>query len=386
MPRCRGEHGVEVSAQATEDMVEAAGHFRVYLGAAAGVGKTVAMLAEGHRRHKRGADVVIGIVEVHNRPLTEERAFGLDVVPRRVADHRGARFEELDVDAVLKRRPEVVLIDELAHSNVPGSGHHEKRWQDVLELLDAGIDVITTVNIQHLESLADAVERITSTQVRERVPDWVVRGADQIELVDSSPEQLRSRMLHGNIYPPEQISHALAHFFRHDNLTALRQLALRFLAGETEEELLEQLQEHQTQALWKTTECIMVGVTTAPGTDAVIRRASRMAARIKADLHAVHVANAAAGSGHKDDRLTELQRVASDVGADWHELERDDTVEGLIEFARRQHITQMVLGSSQRSRWQELKGGGSIVKRLTRLAAGAQVDVHIIARRATAEA
>ncbi len=271
------------------DVVEAAGHFRIYLGAAAGVGKTYAMLNEGHRRKDRGTDVVVGFVECHGRKLTQECIGELEVVPRKVVDYRGTRFEEMDLDAVILRHPKVALVDELAHTNVPGSGRHEKRWEDVLGLLDAGIDVVTTVNIQHLESIADAVEQMTGSQVRERVPDWVVRKADQIELVDSSPEQLRRRMLHGNIYPKEKVPQALTHFFRTDNLIALRELALRFLADETEEELLEHLRRHQAGVVWETTERIMVGVTGAPGTDAIVRRAARMAARTKADLHVVHI-------------------------------------------------------------------------------------------------
>jgi two-component system sensor histidine kinase KdpD len=209
-------------------VVEAAGHFRIYLGAAAGVGKTYAMLCEGHRRQERGADVVIGFVECHGRRLTEELIEGLEVVPRKTVEYRGSRLEEMDLDAVVRRQPKIALIDELAHTNVPGSGPHEKRWQDVMDILGAGIDVITTVNIQHLESIADGVEHMTGVKVRERVPDWVVRKADQIELVDSSPEQLRRRMLHGNIYPKERVPQALTHFFRTNNLIALRELALRF--------------------------------------------------------------------------------------------------------------------------------------------------------------
>ncbi|MST31699.1 hypothetical protein GHK86_03015 [Acidimicrobiaceae bacterium USS-CC1] len=373
-----------LSAPGGEDadgLVEAAGHFRVYLGAAAGVGKTVAMLDEAQRRRRRGADVVIGVAESHGRPVTAARAAGLEVVPRRLVSYRDALFEEMDLDALLRRRPQVALVDELAHTNAPGSGRHEKRWQDVLELLESGVDVITTVNIQHLESIADAVERITGVPVRERVPDWVVRRADQIELVDSSPEQLRRRMLHGNIYPPEKVSRALTHFFRSDNLTALRELALRFLADETEEELLEHLLRHETDALWETAERIMVGVTAAPGTDAIVRRASRMASRIKADLHVVHITDGDHRKGHDVAQLAQLRQVAADVGASWHELEGEDPVETLIDFARRRHITQIVIGSSQRSRWQEVRGGGSIVKRLTRRASGVDVDVHIIARR-----
>ena len=362
-------------------VVEAAGHFRIYLGAAAGVGKTFSMLDEGQRRHGRGSDVVIGFVECHGRHLTEERMAGLEVVPRKVVEYRGTRFEEMDLDAVLKRHPKVALVDELAHTNVPGSGRHEKRWQDVLELLEVGIDVITTVNIQHLESIADAVEQMSEVQVRERVPDWVVRMADQIELIDSSPEQLRRRMLHGNIYSQEKVPQALTHFFRTDNLIALRELALRFLADETEEELLEHLQRHQAQILWETTERILVGVTGAPGIDAIIRRAARMAARLKADLHVVHVISGDVEHRSGAELVAALHRLASDTGAHWHEVRADDPGKALMDFARAHQITQIILGSSQRSRWQELIGRDSVVRTVRRLAASAGIDLHIIARR-----
>ena len=274
----------------TRDVVEAAGHFRIYLGAAAGVGKTYAMLSEGHRRKGRGTDVVVGFVECHGRRLTEDMIDGLEVIPRKEIEYRGSHLAEMDLDAVLSRRPELALIDELAHTNVPGSGRNAKRWQDVMEILAAGIDVITTVNIQHLESIADEVEHMTGAPVRERVPDWVVRKADQIELVDSSPEQLRRRMLHGNIYPKERASRALSSFFRTDNLIALRELALRFLADETDDELLEHLRRHESNVVWETCERIMVAVTTVPGTDGLLRRAARMAARLKGELEVVHVA------------------------------------------------------------------------------------------------
>ena len=363
------------------DLVERAGHFRIYLGAAPGVGKTFAMLDEGHRRSKRGTDVVIGFCECHGRPLTQERMDGLEVVPRKIVTHRGAEFEEMDIDAVLVRRPKVALVDELAHTNVPGSGRNEKRWQDVLELLEAQIDVITTVNIQHLESIADAVERMTGTPVRERVPDWLMRRADQIELVDSSPEQLRRRMMHGNIYASEKVPQALNNFFRQDNLIALRELALRFLADETEEELLEHLQRHQTTAIWETAERIMVAVTAAPGTGSIVRRAARMAARTKADLHVVHVKGGDASRPSNDEDLASMQRLASDLGAHWHELNGDDPPNVLMDFARHNQVTQIVVGSSQRSRWRELMGGGSIVRRLLRLADAEDIDVHVIARR-----
>jgi two-component system sensor histidine kinase KdpD len=368
------------------DVVEAAGHFRIYLGAAAGVGKTYAMLNEGQRRRGRGTDVAIGFVECHGRSLTEQCIGDIEVVPRRVVEYRGTRFEEMDLEAVLARRPKVALIDELAHTNVPGSGRHEKRWQDVLEILDAGIDVITTVNIQHLESIADAVEQMTATHVRERVPDWVVRKADQIELVDSSPEALRRRMLHGNIYPSEKVPQALTHFFRTDNLIALRELALRFLADETEEELLEHLRRHQASVLWETTERIMVAVTGAPGTDGLLRRAARIASRVKGELDVVHVVTGDA-TGPGDRRgVEELRILTADLGGRWHEVQGQDAARTLIGFAREHQITQIVIGSSQRSRWQEVTGGGSIVRRVIREAGAVGIDVHVIARRKVPQA
>jgi two-component system sensor histidine kinase KdpD len=363
------------------DEVEPAGHFRIYLGAAAGVGKTYAMLSEGRRRKERGTDVVIGFVESHKRPHTEEMMAGLEVVPRRSIEYRGTVFEEMDLDAVIQRHPKVALIDELAHTNIPGSGKNKKRWQDVEGILAAGINVISTVNIQHLESIADAVEQITGVTIRERVPDWVLRKADQIELVDSSPEQLRRRMLHGNIYPPEKVPKALANFFREDNLMALRELALRFLADETEEELLEHLKDRHAGVLWDTGERILVGVTAAPGTDTIVRRASRMASRIKAELHVLHIASEEGANRSNEEQLALLRQLATDVGAHWHEVKADDPAQALFDFARAQQITQIIVGSSGRSRWQELKSGGSIVRKITNLAAPVGIDVHIIARR-----
>ncbi len=367
-----------------EGVVERAGRFRVYLGAVAGVGKTVAMLSEGHRRLERGTDVVVAVVETHGRPHTAEMLEGLEVLPRVVVQHRGTSFEELDLAAVLRRRPEVALVDELAHTNIPGSGPHEKRWQDVLELLEAGIDVVTTVNIQHLESIADAVEQMTGAAVRERVPDWVVRRADQIELVDSSPEQLRRRMLHGNVYPPDKVSQALTHFFRTDNLIALRELSLRFVADETEEDLIEQLRRHNAERVWETTERILVAVTAAPGTEGLLRRAARLARRTKAELLALHVV-APDGAPAATGRLGTLRDLAADVGAEWHEVAGDDPARTMISFAQQRQVTQMVIGSSARSRWQELTGGGSIVRRVIREAGAVGIDVHVIARREASE-
>jgi two-component system, OmpR family, sensor histidine kinase KdpD len=361
--------------------VEKAGRFRIYLGAAAGVGKTYAMLNEGHRRLDRGTDVVVGFVESHSRQRTEEMIGGLEVVPRQTVDYRGSLLAEMDLDALLSRHPQVALIDELAHTNVPGSGQHAKRWEDVLDVLAAGIDVITTVNIQHLESIADEVEHMTGVRVRERVPDWVVRKADQIELVDSSPEQLRRRMLHGNIYPKERVTLALSNFFRTDNLTALRELALRFLADETDEELLEYLRRHESKVVWETCERVMVAVTAAPGTDGLMRRAARMASRLKADLDVLHVA-ASDATRPGDRKSTEkLRELAADIGARWHEVQGDDPARAIAAFAQEHQITQIVIGSSQRSRWQQLAGGGSNVGRVLREAGALGIDVHVIALR-----
>src|SRR5580700_2749346 len=299
-----------------DEGVRPTGKFRVYLGAAAGVGKTCAMLDEGWRRFQRGADVVVGFVETHKRPYTVEQIRDLPLVPRKRVRYRDSEWEEMDVDAVLARAPKVVLVDELAHTNVPDSGRHAKRWEDVLEILDAGIAVITTVNIQHIESLADAVERITGVGVRERVPDWVVRRADQLELIDSSADQLRRRMLHGNIYPEDKVPSALNGFFRAENLAALRELSLRFVADETEEELLAYLRSKGAGGeLWETTERIMVAVTGAPGNAAVIRRAARIAARVKAPLIAINVVSgdAEANKSDKED-LEELRQLVTAVG------------------------------------------------------------------------
>jgi two-component system sensor histidine kinase KdpD len=367
-----------MSSSGEDEGVRPTGRFRVYLGAAAGVGKTCAMLDEGWRRFQRGADVVVGFVETHKRTYTMEQIRDLPVVARRQVEYRDAIWEEMDVDAVVARKPEVVLIDELAHTNVPGSGRHEKRWEDVLEILDAGIAVITTVNIQHIESLADAVERITGVGVRERVPDWVVRRADQLELIDSSADQLRRRMLHGNIYPEAKVPSALNGFFRAENLVALRELSLRFVADETEEELLEFLRSRGAHGdVWETTERIMVAVTGAPGNAAVIRRAARIAARIKADLIAVHVVSGDDGSRASTAELEELVKA---VGGRWQTLEGDDVAKTIFAAAVDQQITQIVVGTSRLSRWQSMTRG-SVIQQILRMASENDIDLHVIARR-----
>ncbi len=366
----------EESAQA----VRPAGRFRIYVGSAAGVGKTCAMLDEGWRRYERGTDVVIGFVETHGRPRTAELVRDLAVVPRKTVEYRGATFTEMDLDGVLARQPDVALIDELAHTNVPGSGPHEKRWQDVLALLEAGIAVISTVNIQHLESLADAVESITGVRIRERVPDWVVRRADQLELIDSSADQLRRRMLHGNVYPAAKVPDALNGFFRTENLVALRELSLRFVADETEEELLRFLEAHRPAGVWDTNERILVAVTQAPGSDGVVRRAARMARRLKGELIVLHVRDTERSGSAQDAGLRRLRTVTEDVGGTWLEVAGDDPARTVVSTAAAHQVTQIVVGATKRSRVDEVVRG-SVVRRILRFAAEDGIDVHVIARR-----
>jgi two-component system sensor histidine kinase KdpD len=376
---------VNQAAQADTDTageVEAAGHFRIYLGAAPGVGKTYAMISEAHRRQGRGADVVVGFVESYGRPLTEALIGGLEVIPRKTVDYGGARLEEMDLDAVLRRRPGVALIDELAHTNVPGSGRNGKRWQDIRDILRAGIDVITTVNIQHLESIADQVEQMTGTRVRERVPDLFVRKADQTELIDSSPEQLRRRMLHGNIYAKERIPQALTHFFRTDNLIALRELALRFVADESEEELLEYLRRRRPQVLWETTERIMAAVSGLPGTDVLLRRAARIASRFKGELDVVHVIVGDTGLPGDRQSIDGLRQLTADLGARWHEIQDDDPALAIVGFAQQHQITQIVIGSMLRN-WWHITDGGPILRRVIHEAGASGIDVLVISRRET---
>jgi two-component system, OmpR family, sensor histidine kinase KdpD len=362
-------------------MVEATGRFRVYLGAASGVGKTCAMLNEGLRRKRRGADVAIGFVECHQRQSTTQLMGGFEVVRRRVVAGCGSRSEEMDVEAVLARQPEVVLVDDLAHTYITDMGRTTRRWQEVIELLNAGVDIVSTVNIQHVESIADAAERVTGTPIDERVPDWVLRRADQIEFVDSSPVQLRRRLLHGNICSPDLVPEALAGQFRTDNLMALRELALRFLADETDQELLNHVRWRQTEDAWETSERILVAVTTAPGTETIIRRASRMAARIKADLQVLHVMVDDPVGPYSSDQLISLRQLTADVGAEWNQIRADDPAGALIEFARSQQITQVVVGSSDRHRRRGRLDGGAFVWKVSRLAASSGIDVHIVARR-----
>jgi two-component system, OmpR family, sensor histidine kinase KdpD len=354
----------------------ARGHLRVYLGAAPGVGKTYAMLAEGVRRRDRGTDVVVGYVEPHGRAATTAQLRDLPVVPRQQLEYRGAVLEEMDLEAVLVRRPQVALVDELAHTNAPGS-RHGKRWEDIEELVAAGIDVITTVNVQHLESLNDVVERITGVVQRETVPDAIVRGADQIELVDMSPEALRRRMAHGNIYPPERVDAALANYFRPGNLGALRELALLWVADRVEESLQGYLADHGITDAWETRERIVVGMSGIAEGDHLIRRAARIAGRVQGELIGVHVVAADGLTVTAGDELDRQRQLLVQLGGTYHEVVGDDVAAALAAFATAERATQLVLGASRRGRLTELVRGSPVASVLRHLGS---VDVHVIAQ------
>jgi two-component system, OmpR family, sensor histidine kinase KdpD len=352
------------------------GHLRIYLGSAAGVGKTYAMLSEGHRRAERGADVVVALAEAHARPHTRALLDGLEVIPRVRLDYRGVSFEEMDLDAVLARRPQIALVDEFAHTNVPGS-RNEKRWQDVEELLDAGIDVISAVNIQHLESLNDVVEKITRVPQRETVPDAIVRAADQVELVDMTPEALRRRMAHGNIYPPEKIDAALTNYFRTGNLSALRELALLWLADKVDEGLQRYRTEHKITGAWEARERVVVALTGGPEGRTLIRRAARIAARSSGgDLLAVHVTKSDGLTGANPAALASQRRLVESVGGTYHQVVGDDISEALLTFARAENATQLVLGASRRSWLNTMLTGPGIGARTIR--GSGDIDVHIV--------
>ncbi|WP_269087199.1 sensor histidine kinase [Kribbella sp. ALI-6-A] len=352
------------------------GRLRIYLGAAPGVGKTYKMLGEAQRRRERGTDVVVGFVETHGREHTAAMLDGLEVLPRRIVDHRGASFTELDLDALLARRPEVALVDELAHTNVPGS-RNAKRWQDVDELLSAGIDVISTVNIQHLESINDVVEKITGVPQRETVPDRVVRAADQIELVDMAPEALRRRMAHGNVYAADKVDAALGNYFRVGNLSALRELALLWLADRVDAGLQQYREQHQIDATWEARERVVVALTGGPEGETLIRRAARIAARSAGgDLLAVHVTRSDGLTGADPARLAEQRRLVESLGGSYHQVVGEDIPDALLAFARAENATQLVLGGSRRTFLSTMLTGPGIGA--TTIRESGDIDVHIV--------
>jgi len=349
------------------------GVLRVYLGSAPGVGKTFRMLDEGWRRRERGTDVVVAYVETHGRALTDAQLRDLEVIPRARHEYRGAMLEEMDLDAVLARHPAVALVDELAHTNVTGSTH-EKRWQDVDVLLDAGIDVITTVNIQHLESVNDVVEKITGIHQQETIPDAIVRRAEQIEIVDVTPEALRRRMAHGNIYAADKIDASLSNYFRVGNLSALRELALLWLADRVEDSLQRYLDDHAIDQTWETRERLIVGIT-GTATDAdLLRRAARIASRTGAELFAVHIVKSDE-MHHLPTDTSEARELVEEFEGKFQEVVDDDIATALVSFARSERGTQIVLGASRpRPFWRPANG---VVEKVLRRAR--DLDVHIIA-------
>jgi two-component system sensor histidine kinase KdpD len=353
----------------------ARGQLRVYLGAAPGVGKTYKMLEEGRRRWGRGTDVVVGLVEPHGRRIIEDLVDDLEVVPRKKVSYRGVTFTEMDLTAVLARRPEVALVDELAHTNVPGSGN-VKRWQDIEQLLEAGITVVTTLNIQHLESLNDVVQQITGVLQRETVPDEIVRRAEQIELVDMTPEALRRRMAHGNVYKTEKVGAALGNYFRLGNLTALRELALLWLVDKVDDQLDRYRAGHHIDATWETRERVVVALTGGPEGDTLIRRAGRIAARSKgADLMAVHVARSDGLAGGDLAHLAHQRVLVESLGGTYHQVVGADIPTALLEFAGGVNATQLVLGASRRSRLAQIFSPGVGV---TTTAESGHIDVHLV--------
>jgi len=353
------------------------GTFRIYLGAAPGVGKTYAMLSEGTRRRSRGTDIVVGLVETHGRVSTAEQIGDLEVVPRKVIEYKGSTFEEMDVDAILARAPQVVLVDELAHTNVPGS-RHAKRCEDVEELLAAGITVISTLNIQHLESVNDVVEQITGIKQRETIPDAIVRKADQVELVDMAPEAIRRRLAHGNIYPPERVDAALGNYFRPGNLAALRELALLWVADRVEEGLADYRERHGIDRPWETRERVLVAITGSEDGDRLIRRGARMAARAHGDLLAVHVMSHDGAAQGSRATLERQKALVEELGGTVKEVAGDDIGDALVVAARSLNATQIVLGATRRSRFAELMRG-SVINRVIR-SSGIGIDVHVISR------
>ena len=358
------------------------GRLRVLLGAAPGVGKTYEMLEEGRRLLDEGRDVVVAIVETHGRPATAEQAEGIPVVDRRVVAHRGVDLAELDVDAVIARHPDVALVDELAHTNAPGSAT-SKRWEDVELLRAAGIDVITTVNIQHIASLGDVVEQITGVAQRETVPDAVVRDADQIEVVDLAPQSLRDRLAAGHVYPAERIDAALSNYFRLGNLTALRELALLWLADEVDSALQDYRAEHGIEGTWQARERVVVALTGGPEGETLIRRGARIASRTAGgELLAVHVSTQDGLRSGSPGALSQQRALVESLGGTYHQVVGDDIPRSLVDFARSVNATQLVIGVSRRGRLAALVTGPGIGSTVVR--ESGDIDVHIVTHAAAA--
>src|ERR1700684_89789 len=329
------------------------GILKLFLGYAPGVGKTFSMLSEAIRRRSRGEDVVIGFVETHGRKGIEELASQLEQVPRRKIEYKGTVFEEMDPDAIKARNPRVVLVDELAHTNIPGS-KHRKRYEDVLEILEAKIDVLSTVNIQHIESIAPTVHAITGVIVRETVPDWVLQVADETVMVDLTPEALQNRMKRGDVYGKEKVEQALGNFFRRGNLIALRELALRQVAEQVDRSLSSYLDEKDIQENWAVRERIAVCISANPRAQYLVARAARMARRMDAELFAVHVDTEASRDTRNEKTLAANFQFAESLGAQTVRLKGKNVSDATAQFVREKHITQVIFGRSPTEGWKKL--------------------------------
>ena len=363
----------EMLARVRAEETEGRGRLRVYLGMAPGVGKTFRMLEEGHRRVARGTDLAVGFVEPHGRPHTQELLDGLEVVPRRRIEYRGVVVEEMDTDAVLARNPTVALIDELAHTNVPGSPR-AKRWEDVEVIRDAGIHVVTTMNVQHLESVSDAVATITGAPVNERLPDDVLLTADEIELVDMSPHALRQRMKHGNVYPPDRTQVALEKFFTESNLTALRELSLRLVARRVEGQLEDTIAGQQLPLV---TERVLVLVDGSPASRRAVRQAAKLAGAIHAAFVAV-VVETPEFDRQPFDRTRDIQEAlddAVDLGAEVVRVEAADVVSGLEQVARAHRATHLVLPHRELAGLKRLRERPLVDRLIERLP---EVELHVV--------
>jgi two-component system sensor histidine kinase KdpD len=350
----------EIKLETTQEPAK----LRIYIGAAPGVGKTYDMLNDAYnKKHQQGVDVVIGLVETHGRKDTEARIRDLEVIPQKVIPYRGVSLKEMDVDAIIARHPHTVVVDELAHTNVPGS-KNRKRYEDVLELLDAGINVMTAVNIQHLETLNDAVNRSANTTIRETVPDSFFKRADEVVNVDVTVDELRNRLRQGKIYAPEKVEQSLANFFRKGNLNMLRELSLRTTAEQVGNRAAEY---RRTQGLEQAPipEKVIVCLSTRPGTERLLRIGARIAGRLASNWYAVYV-NRPDDKGHGDPeafhRLEEYQRMARDLGAQVVTLTDRNVSDALIRFAQQESISHVVFGQSARSRW-DILWGGSVLNR-----------------------
>src|SRR5690349_9383853 len=355
------------------------GKLRIFVGAAPGVGKTYEMLQQAQARKKDGYDIVVGIVETHGRKETDALLSGLEVIPRRLVEYKGQPLAEMDLDAIIARHPQIVLVDELAHTNAEGS-RHPKRYLDVEELMSHGIDVYTTVNIQHIESLNDVVAQITHVRVRETVPDAVFDRADAVELVDLTPDDLIERLKEGKVYVPEQAERALQHFFSPANLTALRELALRRTADRVDEQLLTEMQAHAIQGPWAAGERIVVCVSEDPRCAGLVRYAKRLADRLHGPWTALYIEGRRAVqlSEEERDRVADTLRLAETLGGEPVTLPASDRsiADDVIGYALTHNVTQIIVGKSSRPRWFEMLHG-SVVHDLVRRSG--TIRVHVIA-------